>query len=329
MAMFGESGLPPGFHQDVMDALPEDKEGKKRLAEEIKGRAKGSLGSKNYPEAIALYSKAIEVMKDEAGEEGYVAILFANRSMCKLGMGRALEAETDATEAIERDASYVKGYYRKAMASIKLEKYESAKETLLAGLARKPEDKELTTQMDNVERLIKNPPKKAESAKKAAAKPATIPKVSAGAPVPKSVKEETVINDAPQSEADRIRGYKLTSDGRKTSYFNNEMDAKTKELIGDIAPKKISAPVSAAAEPVTTDKGSAWNAAGTFESKNLTKWAKDAIRDRCNKIVAGAGAGGDGSASASARVTSITSDGDAEIVSNRGTFCELCLMFNG
>ena len=143
----------------------------KRLAEEFKGRAKGSLENKNYPEAIALYSKAIEAMTGNTdvmtGEEGYVAILFANRSLCKLGMGRALalEAETDADEAIQRDASYVKGYYRKAMASIKLENFESAKETLTAGLVRKPEDKELLTQMENVERHINNNnPKKAEPA---------------------------------------------------------------------------------------------------------------------------------------------------------------------
>merc|ERR1711968_314436 len=36
-----------------------------------------------------------------------------------------------------------------------------------------------------------------------------------------------------------LRGYKKTSDGRTTSYFNNELDEHTKSLIGSIAPKRI------------------------------------------------------------------------------------------
>lgn len=40
---------------------------------------------------------------------------------------------------------------------------------------------------------------------------------------------------------DKVRGYKLTSDGRKTSFFNNELTDEAKALIGDIAPKPINA----------------------------------------------------------------------------------------
>ena len=36
-----------------------------------------------------------------------------------------------------------------------------------------------------------------------------------------------------------MRGYKVDSQGRKTTFFNNELDDKTKALIGDIAPKKV------------------------------------------------------------------------------------------
>ena len=38
-----------------------------------------------------------------------------------------------------------------------------------------------------------------------------------------------------------MRGYKVDSQGRKTTFFNNELDDKTKALIGDIAPKKVAA----------------------------------------------------------------------------------------
>lgn len=76
--MFGE-GLPGGsFHNDVLQAEPSDEAGKLSLLEELKKRAKGSLTSKNYPEAIQLYTKGIELFPQDA-------ILHANRSMCHLG----------------------------------------------------------------------------------------------------------------------------------------------------------------------------------------------------------------------------------------------------
>ena len=51
------------------------------------------------------------------------------------------------------------------------------------------------------------------------------PKVPAGAALP--------------VEGGDMRGYKVDSQGRKTTFFNNELDDKTKALIGDIAPKKV------------------------------------------------------------------------------------------
>ena len=67
-----------------------------------------------------------------------------------------------------------------------------------------------------------------------------------------------------------MRGYKVDSQGRKTTFFNNELDDKTKALIGDIAPKKVSAPTQ-----MKVDAGaSSWNQAGTFESKDHTKWMR-------------------------------------------------------
>lgn len=76
--MFG-SDLPGGsFHNDVLHAEPSDEVGKLSLLEELKRRAKGSLVSKNYPEAIQLYSKGIDLFPEDA-------ILHANRSMCHLG----------------------------------------------------------------------------------------------------------------------------------------------------------------------------------------------------------------------------------------------------
>eukprot|EP00816_Leptocylindrus_hargravesii_P006774 CAMPEP_0196813266 /NCGR_PEP_ID=MMETSP1362-20130617/35222_1 /TAXON_ID=163516 /ORGANISM="Leptocylindrus danicus, Strain CCMP1856" /LENGTH=66 /DNA_ID=CAMNT_0042189379 /DNA_START=12 /DNA_END=209 /DNA_ORIENTATION=+ len=57
-SMFGN------IHNDVLSAKPESVEDKARLLEELKRRAKLAITSKNYPEAAALYTKAIEITSD-------------------------------------------------------------------------------------------------------------------------------------------------------------------------------------------------------------------------------------------------------------------------
>ena len=82
------------------------------------------------------------------------------------------------------------------------------------------------------------------------------------------VKDEMEAENEGENE-NKIRGYKLTSDGRKTTFFNNELDEQTKALIGSIAPQKIETipgAVCDASSGAGVSGGSAWNAAGTFES---------------------------------------------------------------
>jgi len=136
-----------------------------------------------------------------------------------------------------------------------------------------------------------------------------------------------------------IKGYKTTSDGRKTSYFNNELDAQTKELIGDIAPKAISVSSADAngdgqaviqntsstpqlIDPSTT-AGSAWNHAGTFEEKDMSSWAKQRLSALLLEAKLGIEATGTGDSiltgAIHCKVTSVKScEGDAEIIVSRG-----------
>ena len=88
----------------------------------------------------------------------------------------------------------------------------------------------------------------------------------------KSREEKEEVENEDENE-NKIRGYKLTSDGRKTTFFNNELDEKTKALIGSIAPQKIKTVPGAcdANGGVGVGGGSAWNAAGTFESVDHCK----------------------------------------------------------
>ena len=78
----------------------------------------------------------------------------------------------------------------------------------------------------------------------------------------------------PHVSGGALRGYKLNAEGRKTSYFNHDLDDEAKALIGDITPQKIdtSAAADAASGGSAAAGASAWNAAGTWEERNLNGW---------------------------------------------------------
>jgi len=214
MSQFG-NGIG-NVHNDVLQANPTDDASKERLIEEIKNRAKGSLASKNYPEAVALYSKAIELRPNDA-------ILFANRSLCNLSMSKPQEALSDADKAVEYDNTYVKGYYRKGMALIGLQRYSAAREALQKGHELAPDDKSFITQLDKLRGdAYQHDGSSSTSAKSTSTAP--LPKLPAK--VPPKKKDATTEKDEDEGAEKggkkvdtSLRGYKTTSDGRKTTFF--------------------------------------------------------------------------------------------------------------
>ncbi|KAL7527962.1 hypothetical protein ACHAXR_007956, partial [Thalassiosira sp. AJA248-18] len=93
-------------------------------------------------------------------------------------------------------------------------------------------------------------------------------------------------DDSLFTKSDHVRGYKIRSDGKKTSYFHREISDDAKKLIGDIAPKKLDSggnnddfapkPIGAAAAGEGGGT-SAWNKAGTWEERDVTPWAKETL----------------------------------------------------
>jgi small glutamine-rich tetratricopeptide repeat-containing protein alpha len=121
---------------------PTTPENKLKLVEEIKSRAKGCIGSRSFPVAIQLYTKAIDVLADGT-DSAASAILRANRSMCYLSINNAALALEDASEAEKLDPTYIKTFYRKAAALKALGRFAEAKEAIQRGLHAKPDDKEM------------------------------------------------------------------------------------------------------------------------------------------------------------------------------------------
>lgn len=270
--MFG-GGLG-NFHDDVLTAEPSDMEGKLSLVEEIKNRAKGCIQTKNYPTAIQLYTKAIELLPNDA-------ILYANRSMCHLGMNNGTGALNDANSAIENDSMYVKGYFRKGMALTQLKSYEDAKYAFLQGLELAPGDKSFISELDKLQSKIVNSSTASSTPKATTSTTTTKPVSTTSAPSkPKTPSSNVVV----ENDSEQFRGYKKTADGRVTTFFNNELDENTKALIGDIAPKKLDLDPTVAID--TNGNGrSVWNSAGTFEERNVTPWGLARLKEILEKIV--------------------------------------------
>merc|ERR1711924_332381 len=81
------------------------------------------------------------------------------------------------------------------------------------------------------------------------------------------------------TKSEPVRGYKVVN-GKKTSYSHNELDEKSRALIGDIAPKKIENSTADAAKISTSKQGtSVWNTGGTWEEKDVSEWANNSLKE--------------------------------------------------
>jgi len=144
----------------------------------------------------------------------------------------------------------------------------------------------------------------------------------------KEKKEKVEIDEEDEKSLKNLRGYKKTSDGRTTSYFNNELDEQTKSLIGNIAPKRIDSTSSldgatqgsagtvsrndstASVNSNSSSGGgaSAWNHAGTWEEKDMSADVKSMLTEICKSVRTDV-----------AKIKDVkTIEGDAQIVVARG-----------
>lgn len=199
------------------------------------------------------------------------------------------------------DASYAKGHYRKGQALMALSRPAEAADAFRAGSALEPESKLWPP-------LVEKALKAAEDLKKTAAaapnggkttavsKTVVTTKTTSRAGTTTTSKNATDAVASSSSStgsrnagsssgggggAEEMKGYKKTADGKVTTYFHNELSEEAKALIGDIAPKRLD-PAAAVAMDVDTINGaaegpgasnevSAWNKAGTWESRDMTR----------------------------------------------------------
>mmetsp|Transcript_15631 Transcript_15631/g.29082 ORF Transcript_15631/g.29082 Transcript_15631/m.29082 type:complete len:430 (+) Transcript_15631:57-1346(+) len=292
MATPSSSLMMQSPHRDVLEANPETDDSKARLVEELQSRGRAAVGAKSWMDAKLLYEKALTISNDANKK----AVLNSNLSLVEKNMGLFEGARKAAEAATEADPTYVKGWWRLGQALISLHQPKEALEALNKAKFLDPANKALIKEVEKVQKQVDEEaalmevdgetPSSTSTAKNTTTTTTTgsskssKTKTNGAASEKKSSSDMDVDNDDDAglfSKSEPVRGYKVVN-GKKTSYFHNELDEKAKALIGDIAPKKLQAPPPTKSAGGATKSGtSAWNEAGTWEEKNVTNWAKETL----------------------------------------------------
>jgi tetratricopeptide (TPR) repeat protein len=257
----GQKAGIEAMHSDVLNANPTDPADQQRLVDEIKERGNLALKAKRLQEAAMLYTKAIEVLPNHA--------LYSNRSMVRASMKQYEGAVADADECIKLDASFAKGYYRKATALEKLKKYGPAYDAYKLCIENTSNKKDKAKMQESADKMYGKACKQLRDGEAAA--PAPSP--SAAAAVAKdrfkkggesggfgagaagsttdglntaaaeggsttatkqAASSSVVVDDGDELDpatSGAMRGYKTLADGRKTSFFHTELSEEAKALL--------------------------------------------------------------------------------------------------
>ena len=99
----------------------------------IKDAGNKAFMAKNYDEAIKCYTVAIEITLEKPNH-----IYFANRANAQLELHNYEECINDCNSAFKIEPTYVKPYYRKALALYYLQKLQEAMEIIDIALQVEP-----------------------------------------------------------------------------------------------------------------------------------------------------------------------------------------------
>ena len=340
------SNNPFSPHKDVLEApIPDTTDGKQRLMQECKNRATAAVKASVWPDAKALYHKAIDCCceEDDGGggdSSGNKAILFANLSFVHGKMHQWDAAADAAQQAIANDPAYTKAWWRKGQAQAALKQFDAAVDAMQEALKLEPQNKALLKELD---KLKKQQAEAAADAATAAAtsktktttttNPAvstTSTKTTTTSNTASSNKPSTRSTDAIKEEeeeetftkSEHVKGYQVIN-GKKTTFFHNELSEEAAKLIGDIAPKKLdTAPPPASVTTSTTDGAktaitSKWNQAGTWEERNVSQWAEQTLTQKFQQTSYTLPSSSP-APNASVTVTSVDLSGHASVATVRG-----------
>lgn len=123
--------------------------------DEIKAKANLAFKANKFQEAEQLYSSALKTAILNGADGKVQAVLLGNRSYARLKLEQYGFAITDATEALERNPSYVKAYYRRGSAHFALSKYKEARKDYAIIVKLLPGDRDAAMKLRECEKRIR------------------------------------------------------------------------------------------------------------------------------------------------------------------------------
>ncbi|KAL7505567.1 hypothetical protein ACHAXN_003024 [Cyclotella atomus] len=115
---------------------------------ELKDLGNASLNDGHYTEAIHLYSMALSHLPNDA-------IILSNRALAYIKIENYGLAIQDATLAIESDASYPKGYYRRGSAEFALGRAKAARKDFKMVCKLRPKDRDARNKLAECEKAVR------------------------------------------------------------------------------------------------------------------------------------------------------------------------------
>lgn len=107
----------------------------------------------NYRKAIELYTFALSELPCDDADHYKEYAIFGNRALCYIKLGCYEEAQKDAQEAVGRNPSFTKGYYRLAICQKQLGDLAGAWENVARAVGLDPHDAEIRSLEKEIERL--------------------------------------------------------------------------------------------------------------------------------------------------------------------------------
>uniref|UniRef100_A0ACD5VE26 Uncharacterized protein n=1 Tax=Avena sativa TaxID=4498 RepID=A0ACD5VE26_AVESA len=134
----------------IEDEKPIEQRHLERRTAVFKSQADTAFRQKEYKLASQFYSLAID--------HGESAMLYANRSLCKLLMGNGDGALSDALKCRMLRPKWAKACFRQGAAHMLLKEYKQACDALEDAQKMEPGNAEIETELRKARELLKNPP---------------------------------------------------------------------------------------------------------------------------------------------------------------------------
>lgn len=121
---------------------------KKQQAQEFKDKGNKAFAAGSFDESLTWYNKAIQADPNDH-------VLYSNRSAAHVGAKHYDKALESADQCIKINKKWAKGYYRKAVALIALNRSADAVVTLKLGLQQEPGNTDLLNKLKEASTVTK------------------------------------------------------------------------------------------------------------------------------------------------------------------------------